>query len=234
MWPLASVLEDSSRWAARVERRTDVGLREWIRDRLDRHLWLRAGICDDSFLAAAGQTRPQLKGFWLDRGDETELIEITNDGSPERVVLLVVWTNGVPLPDLVVAFQVIHQHQPMVVLRDEPRDCEVWTRHEVESLEAFDGASAPVCGSVWISSATRSRADSALRRKRHACKGWGSGCSIGSSAASTSSKQRGTCAPPIRRPLAPRSAQRQFENLLSQEREHAVSEIAVSASSVDH
>lgn len=50
-------------------------------------------------------------------------------------------------PDLVVAFTVINTPQPVVVHLDEPCRFDVWTSHEAEILETFEGSIPP--GS-WI------------------------------------------------------------------------------------
>lgn len=50
-------------------------------------------------------------------------------------------------PDLIVAFRVINELEPVVVHGDEPCRYEVWTPHEVEILETFDGA---IPSGAWI------------------------------------------------------------------------------------
>ena len=50
-------------------------------------------------------------------------------------------------PDLVVAFKVINTPQPVVVHRDEPCRFDVWTSHQAEILDTFEGSIPP--GS-WI------------------------------------------------------------------------------------
>lgn len=55
-------------------------------------------------------------------------------------------------PDLIVAFKVINQLPPSVVHRDEPCSYDVWTPHEVEILETFDGA---ILSGSWITINTK-------------------------------------------------------------------------------